>query len=95
MNWGDYVQALLALVFVLALIGLLTVGARRLGFGAIAPIIGKKNKRVLIMEITNLDQKRRLVLIRRDNREHLILLGINGEQIVESYDVTEPVVIRD
>ena len=89
MNWGDYAQAVLALVFVLALIGLLTVAARRFGFGSPTPTLGHKNKRVTILEVTNLDMKRKLVLVRRDKREHLILLGINAEQIVESCGPTE------
>ena len=89
MNWGDYIQAALSLIFVLALIGLLTVVARRFGFGSPTPTLGHKNKRGVILEVTNLEMKRKLVLVRRDNREHLILLGINAEQIVESYDATD------
>ena len=30
------------------------------------------------------DAKRRLVLIRRDNKEHLIILGADGELLIES-----------
>ncbi len=85
MNWGEYTQAIMALLFVLALIGLLTLVARKFGFGLPSPMVGHKNKRVTVLEITNLDVKRKLVLVKRDNTEHLILLGINNEQIVESY----------
>lgn len=84
MGWGSYAQTLIALVFVLALIGLLTVVARRFGFGSPTPTIGHKNKRVHIVEVTQLDARRRLVLVRRDDREHLILLGPDREQIIET-----------
>lgn len=93
MSWVDYAQAVLALIFVLGLIGVLTVVARRLGLGNLTPTLGSKHKRVRIKEVTNLDGKRRLILVRRDNREHLILLGINGEQIVESFDQPEDTLI--
>lgn len=84
MSWGSYAQALLALIFVLALIGLLTVVARRFGFGSPSPTIGHKNKRVRIIEVTQLDARRRLVLVARDDHEHLILLGGDREQVVET-----------
>ena len=84
MGWGSYAQTLLALVFVLALIGLLTVVARRFGFGSPTPTIGHRNKRVHIVEVTQLDTRRRLVLVRRDDCEHLILLGNDREQVIET-----------
>lgn len=84
MSWGSYAQAVLALVFVLALIGLLTIVARRFGFGSPTPTIGHKNKRVHIVEVTQLDARRRLVLVRRDDCEHLILLSNDREQVIEA-----------
>jgi len=84
MGWGDYAQTLLALVFVLALIGLVTIVARRFGYGSPTPTLGHKNKRVHIVEVTQLDARRRLVLVRRDDCEHLILLGSDREQVVET-----------
>ncbi len=83
MGWGDVAQAVLSLIFVLGLIGALVIIARRYGFGSPTPTMGSKNKRVVILEVTNLDAKRKLVLIRRDETEHLILLGMNGEQVIE------------
>ncbi len=84
MGWGSYAQAAMALVFVLALIGLLTVVARRFGFGSPTPTIGHRNKRVHIVEVTQLDARRRLVLVRRDDCEHLLLLGNDREQVIET-----------
>lgn len=86
MSWADYMQALLALIFVLGLLGILIVALRRLGFGSPTPTLGNRNKRVRVIEVTTLDARRKLVLVRHDEREHLLLLGANGETVVESRD---------
>lgn len=86
MAWGDYAQAVLALIFVLGLVGILILILRHFGFGAPTPTMGQRNKRVRVAEVTALDARRRLVLVRHDQREHLILLGANGETVVESRD---------
>jgi flagellar protein FliO/FliZ len=80
----QYLQFVLALVFVLALIWALASAARRYGLapGATGPRGGPK--RLSITEVATVDAKRRLVLVRRDNVEHLILLGISGDVIIES-----------
>lgn len=93
MDWTQYMQAVLALIFVIGLIGALIVVLRRLGFGAPTPTIGHRNKRVRVMEVTNVDARRRLVLVRHDDREHLILLGQNGETVVESRDAPDEAVL--
>ena len=46
--------------------------------------MGHKNKRVHIVEITQLDSRRRLVLIRRDDCEHLVLLSNDRELVIEA-----------
>ena len=80
---GNYLQAVIALVFVLALIGGIALLARRFGFGLPTPALGGRNRRVAIVETAMLDAKRRLVLVRRDSTEHLILLGPASETVVE------------
>ncbi len=86
MDWTQYMQAVLALIFVLGLMGVAIFALRRLGFGSPTPTLGHRNKRVRVIEVTAVDARRRLVLVRHDDREHLILLGQNGETIVESRD---------
>jgi flagellar protein FliO/FliZ len=79
-----YLQFLLALVVVLALIVALAWVARRfhlIGAGFVGPA-GKR--RLSIVEAAALDAKRRLVLVRRDQVEHLLLLGHNSETVVET-----------
>jgi flagellar protein FliO/FliZ len=79
----DYLRFALALVFVLALIGLASWLARRLGLGG--RVAGARNgaRRIGIVEATTIDAKRRLVLVRRDNAEHLLLIGGGADIVVE------------
>lgn len=82
------INALLALVFVLSLIWVVTLGLKKYGPEKIAFAFSgmkklRSNRRLQIVEMMPLDARRRLVLCKRDNQEHLILLGLNGETVVE------------
>ena len=46
--------------------------------------IGKKEKRLSVQEMCAVDAKRRLVIVKRDGVEHLLLLGVNSELLIES-----------
>ena len=84
MNLETYLQFALALAFVLALIGLLAWAVRRFGlFAQVMPLKSGK-KRLAVVEVAPVDAKRRLVLVRRDGTEHLILLGASSETVVET-----------
>lgn len=83
MDLASYGQFILALAVVLALIGLLALGARRLGFGPRMAARGGQ-RRLAIVEVLPLDAKRRLVLVRRDGAEHLLLLGAMQDTVVET-----------
>jgi flagellar protein FliO/FliZ len=71
-----------ALAFVLLLIGAVAWAARRyLNTGT----IGTATKRRLgVVESTMLDGKSRLVLVRRDDKEHLLVIGPASTTVVES-----------
>lgn len=83
MNVTTYLQFAASLVFVLALIGVAAVLARRLGFGQGARG-GSGTRRLGIVEVLQLDGRRRLVLLRRDETEHLVILSATGEQLIEA-----------
>ena len=70
-----------ALVFVLALMGGLALAMRR--FRDRHPLAAGK-RRLRIVEILPLDGRRRAVLLRRDDREHLVILGANSETVIET-----------
>ncbi len=83
MEFSVYFRFLLALVFVLGLIGFIAWAARRFGLlrGAVRPRNGIR--RLDVIETATIDSKRRLVLVRRDRTEHLLLLGIGSDMVIE------------
>lgn len=84
---AQYFQVLLAFTFVLGLIGLMSYALRK--FSVESFLIKKgagAEKKLSIVEILPLDTKRRLVLVKNGTKSHLLLLGINGDVVVESYD---------
>lgn len=84
MEFTDYIRFLAALVFVLALIGLLAWLLRRFGPGAQGLRRQAGPRRLEIAEIRPLDAKRRLLLVRRDNVEHLLLVGGQSDLLIET-----------
>lgn len=85
MEGTDYLRFALSLVFVLGLIGMLAALARRAGLGFPAAALKPGGKRRLsVVEATQLDSRRRLVLVRRDDVEHLLLLSPTAETVVET-----------
>jgi len=84
MDIGVYLKFLLALIFVLGLIGAAAWAARRFGLGGtLAPNTGKA-RRLSVVEVMPLDARRKLVLLRRDEVEHLVLLGPGTDLHMES-----------
>ncbi|WP_340118638.1 flagellar biosynthetic protein FliO [Pelagibius sp. 7325] len=86
MDFAEYLRFFVALGFVLVLIAGLAALVRRSGFGGrltVAPSAGSE-RRLALVEVRPLDAKRKLVLLRRDDREHLVLLGASGDLLIES-----------
>jgi flagellar protein FliO/FliZ len=84
MNADTYWRFFIALVVVVALIFAVAWVARRLGLGGRLVAVGGKKRRLAIVEVLPLDGKRRLVLLRRDGMEHLVLLGLQTDLVVEN-----------
>jgi flagellar protein FliO/FliZ len=84
MSADTYWRFVIALLLVVALIFAAAWIARRLGLGGRLVAVGGKKRRLAIVEVLPLDGKRRLVLLRRDGAEHLVLLGLNADLLVES-----------
>lgn len=90
MEYSDYLRFVAAFGFIIGLILVCAWGARRMG---LTPQIGatENNKRLAVIETLNLDTKRKLMLIRRDGKEHLLLLGDNDITIEGGFDAVQPV----
>ena len=89
MDYTDYIRFAGALLIVLALMGGLSLLLRKVGMGGHAPLTLGSNKRIKVKETTALDYRRRLFLVEFDDKEHLILLGQNGETLIQSQDKTK------
>ena len=83
MDINTYFQFSLALVFVIALFFVMVLVLRRFGVGGVAAT-SRRQRRVAVLEVTPLDAKRRLVLVLRDEVEHLLLLSASGDLVVEA-----------
>lgn len=95
MSIGTYLNFILSLVFVLGLIGVAAWAYRRLaGTNPLARRLGASN-RLAVIEMRPIDARRKLVLVRRDGTEHLLLLGPTGETVVESGITPPPAENRD
>ena len=67
-------------VLVLLLLFLAVIAARSMGGG----IRGRRGQRLSISEFYDIDKARRLVLVKRDGVEHLLLVGPHQDVVIES-----------
>ncbi|WP_158240473.1 FliO/MopB family protein [Telmatospirillum siberiense] len=82
MNWDIYLRSLAVLALVVGLIAAVAWLARRLGMGILVPR-GNRRRRLSIEEILPLDNRRRLVVVRWDGSEHLLLVGGTSDIVVD------------
>lgn len=78
----DYLRFLLALAAVVGLIAGAAWAARR--FGLAPKVSGMGGGRLGIVAVQSIDTRRKLVLVRRDDREHLIIVSPTAETVIES-----------
>jgi flagellar protein FliO/FliZ len=84
MSFEDYLRFVLAFIFVMALILAIAWAVRRFGLaGPAMPSAGRK-RRVNVVESLALDAKRRIVMIRCDETEYLVLLGQGNDLVLKS-----------
>jgi flagellar protein FliO/FliZ len=82
MGAHDYLRFILALSFVLALMGLLAYVMRRTSLGKMG--LNGMGRRLGVLETRPIDHRHKLVLIKCDEREHLVILGPEGQTIIDS-----------
>jgi flagellar protein FliO/FliZ len=80
MDGESYLRFILALLLVLGLLALAAFLLRRSG---LAPKLSR-SRRLAVLESLPLGPRHRLMLVRRDEVEHLLLLGPQGDVVVES-----------
>ena len=83
MNFLDLLRALFALAITLGIIGLAAWAARRYAPQIMARLSAERGeRRMTVVETLVLDPARRLVLVRIDEEERLLILG-EGRELIE------------
>ena len=77
------VRLAIAAVVIVVLLGLTVVIVRALSGRGRGPGGRSRQARLAVMDSVPVDQKRRLILVRRDDVEHLLLIGGNRDLVVE------------
>jgi len=80
---------------VLGLIGLTAWAVRRFGAGRLGANTRGRQPRLAVVDHASVDGRRRLILVRRDNVEHLVMTGGPTDVVVESNIVRAVAASRD
>jgi len=79
------VRFLLAFLIVLGLIGATAWAVRRFGAGRLGGAGTRgRQPRLAVVDYASVDSRRRLILVRRDNVEHLVLIGGPTDVVIEA-----------
>jgi flagellar protein FliO/FliZ len=78
------VRFFLAFLIVLGLIGAAAWAVRRFGSARLGGVVRGRQPRLAVIEYATVDARRRLLLVRRDNVEHLVMIGGPSDVVVES-----------
>jgi len=91
MDLMDFARYLGALLLVLGLVGGAGLAARRFGLsGLVKP---SATRRLAVVETLTLGPRQRLLIIRRDGVEHLVMSGPEGTTVLESGIPAQPMPI--
>ena len=85
----QFLRLILALGIVLGLMGGLAFLLKKLGLADRNICVRSGKRRLKLVESLPLDARRRLVLLQRDDKQHLVILSANGETLIES-DISAP-----
>jgi flagellar protein FliO/FliZ len=89
------VRFFLAFLIVLALIGATAWAVRRFGTGRLGTNTRGRQPRLAVIDYASVDGRRRLILVRRDNVEHLLMIGGPTDVVVEPNIVRGTAAPRD
>jgi hypothetical protein len=89
------VRFFLAFLIVLGLIGAAAWAVRRFGSARLGGTVRGRQPRLAVIEFATVDARRRLLLVRRDNVEHLVMIGGPSDVVVESNIVRAAPALRE
>src|SRR5262245_25081636 len=96
--FGEGQSGLKVVLFVIVVLGLLALAfwlLRRFGRGRLGGVTRGRQSRLAIIDQATVDSRRRLVLIRRDNVEHLLIIGGPSDVVVEQNIVRTTTALRE
>ncbi|CAA7612777.1 flagellar biosynthetic protein FliO [Magnetospirillum sp. UT-4] len=83
MDASTYIRFVASLALVVGLMLLVAWAVRRFGLAGLAQRPHGARRRLQVLESAPVDARRRLVLVRRDGTEHLLLVGGGNDLVVE------------
>ena len=89
------VQFLLSFLIILGVIGAIWWTVRRFGSGRLGASTRGRQPRLAVIDYASVDNRRRLILVRRDNIEHLLMIGGPSDIVVEPNIVRAVPAARD
>jgi len=89
------VQFLLSFLIILGVIGAIWWIVRRFGSGRLGASTRGRQPRLAVIDYASVDNRRRLILVRRDNVEHLLMIGGPSDIVVEPNIVRAVPAARD
>jgi hypothetical protein len=89
------VRFFVAFLIVLGLIGAIAWAVRRFGSGRLGASTRGRQPRLAVIDYASVDGRRRLILVRRDNVEHLLMIGGPSDIVVEPNIVRAVPAARD
>ncbi|MGA8692775.1 MAG: flagellar biosynthesis protein FliO [Xanthobacteraceae bacterium] len=89
------VRFFVAFLIVLGVIGAIWWTVRRFGSGRIGSSARGRQPRLAVIDYASVDNRRRLILVRRDNVEHLLMIGGPTDIVVEPNIVRAVPAARD
>ncbi|WP_199200489.1 flagellar biosynthetic protein FliO [Alkalicaulis satelles] len=89
MDQVDFIRFFAALILVLGLLGGLALILRKgwvpPGFASFSQFQAPRSARRLgVRESLVIDPRRRVVIVRADGKDHVVLLGLNGETVLDA-----------
>ncbi|MFM9845341.1 MAG: FliO/MopB family protein [Dongiaceae bacterium] len=84
------IRAVAALVLVLGLIGAAAWAAKRYGAARFGGLTRGKSARLKVVEVLAIDARTKLVLVRQDAQEHLLVIGSGQATTVSRGPASQP-----
>ena len=84
MDSHEIIKFISAFALVISLMGILWIVLKKMGINGGFSLQQGKKRRLQLVEILPLTSTHKAVLLRRDDKDHLVILGSNGETVVET-----------